>query len=180
VTYPPDAPFEPHDRHEVFRGRLLSLNLERWPGGEREVVHHPGACAIVALPDDDDVILVRQLREAVRRRLLEIPAGILDVDGERDADCAARELFEETGYRASEVEPLTTILTSPGFADERIALYLARAEPADGPGEEGVEVVRMQLERAVTLIDTGEIVDAKTVTGLLLATARRGGFVSRT
>jgi ADP-ribose pyrophosphatase len=173
-------PLGPEDRREVFHGRLLSVDVERWPSGEREVVHHPGACAVVALTDDGDVILVRQLREAVRRRLLEIPAGVLDVAGEDDAGCAARELLEETGYRATSLEPLTTLLTSPGFADERIALFLARAEPGGGPGEEGVEVVRMPLDHAVTRVAQGEIVDAKTVAGVLLAAARRNGPVSRT
>jgi ADP-ribose pyrophosphatase len=158
----------------------LSVGVERWPAGEREVVHHPGACAVVALTDDGDVILVRQLREAVRRALLEIPAGVLDVAGEDDAGCAARELLEETGYRATSLEPLTTILTSPGFADERIALFLARAEPGGGQGEEGVEVVRMPLDRAVQRVTEGEIVDAKTVAGVLLAAARRSGPITRT
>jgi ADP-ribose pyrophosphatase len=123
------------------------------------------------------VVLVRQFREAVRRALLEIPAGIFDVAGEDGAGCAARELLEETGYRAARMDPLASIFTSPGFADERIELFVADAEPGAGAGEDGVDVVTMPLDRAFRAVDEGEILDAKTVVGLLLA-ARR--FASRT
>jgi 8-oxo-dGTP pyrophosphatase MutT (NUDIX family) len=118
------------------------------------------------------VVLVRQFREAVRRPLLEIPAGIFDVAGEDGAGCAARELLEETGYRAVRVDPLATIYTSPGFADERIELFVAEAEPGGGTGEDGVEVVTMPLNRALRGVEAGEIVDAKTVAGLLLVARR--------
>jgi 8-oxo-dGTP pyrophosphatase MutT (NUDIX family) len=94
---------EPESSREVFRGKLIRVDVERWPGGEREVVHHPGACAVVALTQRGEVVLVRQIREAVREALLEIPAGILDVEGEDPASCAARELLEETGFRAGEL-----------------------------------------------------------------------------
>jgi ADP-ribose pyrophosphatase len=123
------------------------------------------------------VVLVRQFREAVRRSLLEIPAGVFDVAGEDGAGCAARELLEETGYRAARVDPLASIFTSPGFADERIELFVADAEPGGGVGEDGVDVVTMPLDRALRAVDEGEILDAKTVVGLLLATRR---FASRT
>jgi ADP-ribose pyrophosphatase len=132
---------------------------------------------VVARTGEGEVVLVRQLREAVRRALLEIPAGVFDVAGEDGAGCAARELMEETGYRALRVEPLATIYTSPGFADERIELFVADAEPGGGGGEDGVEVVTMPVDRALRAVDEGEIVDAKTVVGLLLA-ARR--FATRT
>jgi ADP-ribose diphosphatase len=118
------------------------------------------------------VVLVRQFREAVRRALLEIPAGIFDVTGEDGTGCAARELLEETGYRAVRMDPLATIFTSPGFADERIELFVAEAEPGDGAGEDGVEVVTMPLDRALRAVEAGEIVDAKTVAGLLLVARR--------
>lgn len=162
----------PESTRRVFDGGLITVEVERWPSGDREVVHHPGACAVVALAPAGEVILVRQLREAVRRPLLEIPAGIFDVAGEDGAGCAARELLEETGYRAARVEPLATIYTSPGFADERIELFLAEAEPGRGGGEDGVEVVIMPAERALRAVDDGEIVDAKTVVGLLMLAQR--------
>ena len=162
---------EPDSARKVFEGRLISVEVQAWPAGEREVVHHPGACAVVALTGSGEVLLVRQMRESVRETLLEIPAGILDKEGEDPAECAARELLEETGHRAASIEPLATIFTSPGFADERIQLFLAHvsANGPDGQGEDGVEVVRMPLAQAVAEIERGTIKDGKSVAGLLLA-----------
>jgi ADP-ribose pyrophosphatase len=139
------------------------------------VVHHPGACAVVALTADGEVVLVRQFREAVREAMLEIPAGIFDVEGEDGPGCAARELLEETGHRAGTLRRLAAIYTSPGFADERIELFVADAKSVSGHGEPGVEVVLMPLERAVRWIEDGRIVDAKTIAGLLMAWRRAGG-----
>jgi ADP-ribose pyrophosphatase len=164
---------EPESSREVFRGKLIRVQVERWPAGEREIVRHPGACAVVAITPRDEVLLVRQFREAVGRDLLEIPAGIYDVDGEGGADCAARELLEETGHRAMHLEPLSSIYTSPGFADERIDLYLASAEEADGAAEDGLEIVRLSFDQAVAAAGDGRIQDAKSVCGLLVARARR-------
>jgi ADP-ribose pyrophosphatase len=158
----------------VFNGRVIALRVERWPAGEREVVHHPGACGVVALTPAGEVVLVRQFREAVRQALLEIPAGIRDQDGEPPAACAARELLEETGYTATGMEPLASILTSPGFADERIELFVAEA--SDGPQspatEPEVETVVMPLEDALAAVRDGTIADAKTMVALLLAGQR--------
>jgi len=167
---------EPDAVREVFRGRLVSVFVESWPGGEREVVHHPAACAVVGLEPTGRVLLVRQVREAVRESLLEIPAGILDRSGEDPAAAAARELFEETGYRAASIEPLGWIYTSPGFTDERIELFAARTdrEPAGRP-EEGIEVVEMPLRDALEAARDGRFPDAKTALALLLAGARWGG-----
>ncbi|HEY3208883.1 MAG TPA: NUDIX hydrolase [Actinomycetota bacterium] len=160
---------EPDFSREVFRGRLIRVEVEQWPAGEREVVRHPGACAVVALAEAGEVLLVRQTREPVREALLEIPAGIYDVEGEDPAGCAAREVLEETGFRVRDIEPLGTIYTSPGFTDERIDLFVARADKAGGPGEEGVEVVRIPFIEALAAVRDGRIADAKTVCGLLLA-----------
>ena len=162
---------EPEARREVFRGRLIRVEVQSWPAGEREVVHHPGACAVVALTAEGEVLLVRQMREAVGEELLEIPAGILDVAGENPATCAARELLEETGHRAGQLEPLGSIYTSPGFADERIDLFLARdVRFVDGARlEDSVEVVRMPFEEAVAAVRDGRIRDAKSCVGLLAA-----------
>lgn len=159
---------------DVFRGRLFRVAVEEWQGaGRREIVHHPGACAVVALTAAGEVVLVRQFRPAVKRALLEIPAGVLDVAGEDSATCAARELLEETGYRASgPLEPLGPILTTPGFTDERIDLFLARdVQPGTpNPGEdEQIEVVLMALDEARAAIADGLIVDAKTIVALLRA-----------
>jgi ADP-ribose pyrophosphatase len=163
---------EPQGVRRVFDGKLIKVDVETWPSGEREVVRHPGACALVAFTPEGEVVLVRQVRETFRQELLEIPAGIFDVEGEDGATCAARELLEETGFRARNIEHLATIYTSPGFTDERIELFRADAEPSGDGGEESVEVVTLALGRALEAIDRGDIVDAKTVAGLLLVGAR--------
>jgi ADP-ribose pyrophosphatase len=158
---------EPQGVRRVFDGKLIKVDVETWPPGEREVVHHPGACAVVAFTPEGEVVLVRQFREPIRQELLEIPAGVFDVEGEDGAGCAARELLEETGHRAANIEHLATIYTSPGFSDERIELYRADAEPTGDGGEEAIEVVTMSLSRAVEAIERGDILDAKTVVALL-------------
>ncbi|MDP9341504.1 MAG: NUDIX hydrolase [Actinomycetota bacterium] len=166
---------EPAESREVFRGTLIRVEVESWPAGEREVVRHPGACGIVAMTADGEVLLVRQTREAIRADILEIPAGVLDVPGEQAAACAARELEEETGYAASDVRPLAMIHTSPGFTDEVIHLFTARASPAAGrTPEHGIEVVPMPLGEAVGAVRDGRITDAKTAVALLLTAERRG------
>jgi ADP-ribose pyrophosphatase len=163
---------EPQGVRRVFDGKFIKVDVETWPSGEREVVRHPGACAIVAFTPDGEVVLARQVREVVRQELLEIPAGVFDVEDEDGATCAARELLEETGFRARNVEHLATIYTSPGFTDERIELFRADAEPSGDGGEESVEVVTLPLGRALEAIDRGDIVDAKTIASLLLVGAR--------
>jgi ADP-ribose pyrophosphatase len=155
---------------QVFRGRLVSVEVRE--GRYREIVHHPGSCAVVALVAGD-VLLVRQFRDAVDREMLEIPAGTRDVRGEDPATCAARELMEETGHRAVRIEPLAAIHASPGFLDERIELFLAEAEPAGEPSEEGIEIVRMPLDEASSAVRDGRITDAKSAVGILMAAGRR-------
>ncbi len=157
---------------EVFSGPLFRVEVQYWPDRRRDVVRHPGAAAVVALTRGGKVVLVRQLREAVGERLLEIPAGIYDVEGESPEDAARRELEEETGYRAIGLEPLGRIHTSPGFTDEVIHLFLAEAEPGGEP-EAGIEVVEVPLQEALRAVDRGEISDAKTALGILLAGRRR-------
>ena len=158
---------EPLSSGRVFDGSLIRVDVETWPSGQREVVRHPGACAVMAITAEGQVLLVQQLREAVRGALLEIPAGILE-EGETPEECAARELAEETGFRAVKLEHLATIYTSPGFTDERIELFRAEAEPG-GQATEDLEVVKLTRGQAMKAIESGEILDAKTVVGLLIA-----------
>jgi len=161
------------ERRTVFDGKLISVEVVE--GRYREIVHHPGACAAVPLIGDD-VLLVRQFRDAVGETLLEIPAGVRDVDGESVADCAAREVLEETGHRVVSIEPLGSVFTSPGFADEAIDLFLAHVEPnPDRPAEDEIELVRMPLADAVAAVRDGRIKDAKSAVAILLANDRRPG-----
>jgi ADP-ribose pyrophosphatase len=161
----------------VFAGRLLNLRVDRvaLPNGRettREVVEHPGAVAIVPLHDDGRVVLVRQYRHAVGRSLLEIPAGTLDQGEESAEAAAARELQEETGYRAARLTPLATFYPAPGFATERMTVFLATGLTDGDPGQmedENITVEMVPLAELPALLARGEIADAKTLVGLLLA-----------
>ena len=153
--------------------------IERADGsrGTREIAGHPGAVAILAIDDDDRVLLVRQYRVAVGEALLEIPAGTLDVavDGSiEDPDLAApRELEEETGMRAGSWRLIARFFTAPGFASEMMHLYLATdLRPADGerlhPDEdEHLLVERMPVSDALAAAARGEFRDGKSLVALL-------------
>jgi ADP-ribose pyrophosphatase len=163
---------EPERSEAVFDGALFRVEVEHWPGDvRREVARHLGGCAAVVLLDDGNVVLIRQFREVVRRPLLEVPAGVYDESGETPEQTMRREVEEETGYTVTSVEPLGRILTSPGYTDEWIDLFLVRAEP-DGEAEEGIETVVVPLDTAVEMVHRGEIEDAKSALGLLLAAHR--------
>ena len=158
---------------QVYKGRVVDLRLEtvRLPNGatvELELIRHPGAAAIVPMRENGAVLLVRQYRHSVGGYILEIPAGKLD-PGEDPRDCAARELEEETGFRASSLVSLITFLTTPGFTDEVIHLFQATGLT---PGkqnlgrDEVLDVVELPLERAIAQIGEGTIRDGKTIVGL--------------
>ena len=165
---------EPQSTREGFAGRLIRVEVESWDGHDFEVIRHPGAAAVLPLTPDGDVLLVRQFRPAIRRTLVEIPAGILDVDGEDALGCAARELFEETGYRHRSLEFVGGIYTSAGFADEYIHLFEAwTGNRQEGTPEQGIEVLRRPLDEMVAAARAGRVRDAKTAVALLLAGARR-------
>jgi ADP-ribose pyrophosphatase len=165
---------EPRSSREGFSGRLIRVEVESWDGHDFEVIRHPGAAAVLPVTPGGDVLLVRQFRPAIRRTLMEIPAGILDVDGEDPLGCAARELFEETGYRHRSLEFLGGIYTSAGFADEYIHLFEAwTGDRQEGLPEEGIEVLRRPLDEMVAAARAGRVRDAKTAVALLLAGARR-------
>jgi ADP-ribose pyrophosphatase len=144
---------------------------------EREVVRHPGAVAVVPLHEDGSVTLVRQYRPAVDRHLLEVPAGIRDVDGEAPELTARRELQEETGLVATKIEPLVGFYNSPGFCDQETLLFVAtgleagEAAPA-GTEERWMEVVRIALDEVDDLTRRGVLVDAQTLIGLQLVRER--------
>lgn len=174
----------------LHRGRYLTFQIdtvERADGSRatREIASHPGAVAILAVDDADRVLLVRQWRLAAGQALLEIPAGTLDVadDGSvEDPDLAARrELEEETGMRAGSWRLLARFYTAPGFTSELMHLYLATdLRVADGhrlgPDEdEHLLLERMPWQDALAAADRGEIVDAKSLVGLLWFARERAG-----
>jgi len=163
---------EPLAVREAWRGRYLTAMVETWPeaGGAYEVIRKHDAVGVVPVTPSGDVILVRQFRPPVRSELLEIPAGLLDVDGEDALTCAGRELAEETGYGHTEIAFLGGVYLSPGFTDEYIHLFWARAlETPDGQAEDGIVVVRMPLAEAVAAARAGRIRNAASALGLLLA-----------
>ena len=165
---------------KVFDGRVFNVTVDTISEGDvtyqREVVHHHGSAVIIPVFDDGTVSLVRQYRHPAVRYLLEAPAGTLD-DGERPEAGAARELEEELGLVAARLEKLTEFFVSPGFCEEKMWVYLA-TELSEGQqlldDDEILEIVRLPIEDALEMITSGEIQDAKTIIGLMLAAPRVG------
>ena len=159
---------KPDDSRTVYDGKLIDVTLERWGDNEREIVEHPGSVAIVAVDGDQRVWLVRQLREAARKQLVELPAGARD-EGEEPLDAAKRELREECGLTGGDWQELAAFWTTPGFCREYMHLYLAegvKAGDADPDEDEEVEIVHWHVDELAAKL--GEIEDAKTLAGLLL------------
>ncbi len=166
--------FERTGGRQVFDGHIISMHVDRFRFAdgeevEREIVKHPGAVAVVA-HDGSDVFLVKQPRPAVGDPdVLELPAGLLDKEGEPPAETAARELEEEIGKAAGSVVHLHSYWSSVGSFDETVHLYLATElsdQSADSGENERIEVVRWPLGDLDGLIAT--VKDAKTLIGLLL------------
>ncbi len=166
-------------RRVIYQGKIFDLIVDdvEYPDGVsgiREVVHHPGGAAVVPLLDDGRVIMVRQLRYPFGRHILELPAGKL-APGEDPAVCAARELTEETGWVAGRLERLTSILTTPGFCDEVLHLYLGtglRQSPQGHRRERGEFTMAVEIvpfADAMSMVRRGDIEDAKTIVGLMMA-----------
>jgi ADP-ribose pyrophosphatase len=159
---------KPDSVETIYEGHLIDLVVERWGENEREIVQHPGAVAIVAVDADDRVVLVRQLREAARKHLLELPAGGLE-EGEEPLRTARRELREETGLHGGEWRHAASFWTTPGFTDEHMDVFVATGLDEGDAGaddDEEIEVVRVPVADLPTRL--GEIEDAKTLAGLLL------------
>jgi ADP-ribose pyrophosphatase len=171
----------------IYSGRVLNLDMDtvRFPDGsvgELEIIRHPGASAVVPfLSDptggDPQLLLIRQYRYAAGRYLYEVPAGRIDAGESPDA-CARRELREETGCEAQRVEHLFTMYTTPGFTDERIHVFMAvglTRGAIEREADEFIELETMPLSRALSLIERGEIQDAKTALSLMYAAGFRAG-----
>lgn len=165
---------EPSDARILFEGRYVQVVGETWRDhGEYEVIRQMGAAAVLPLTPDDRVILVRQFRPPIRASLVEIPAGLLDVEGEDALSCAERELFEETGYRATATAFLGGVFASAGSTDHYVHLFVARTElePVGEP-EPGIELVIRPLGEMVAAAEAGRVRDAKTALALLIAAGR--------
>ena len=165
----------------VYKGKIVTLKVDEveMPDGslaERELVFHPGGVGVVAIDEDDRVVLVKQFRKPIEDAIYEIPAGKLDA-GEDHRLCGMRELEEETGLKAEEFVYLGFIYPSPGFTDEKTHMYLAtgltQGETHPDP-DEYLDIVRMPLNEVLSKIMKNEINDAKTVAGILKAVSLKG------
>ncbi len=170
----------------IGQGPIVSLHTDRvrGPDGaefERQVVRHQGAVAVVAVDEDDRVLVLTQYRHPVGQRLVELPAGLLDVEGEDPQAAAERELAEEAHLSAERWSVLVDLLTSPGFSDERVRVYLAEGLSTAGVPD-GFEAAHEEadmgrhwiaLSDLVQAVRIGEVKDALTVSGSLALWARR-------
>jgi 8-oxo-dGTP pyrophosphatase MutT (NUDIX family) len=170
---------------DIYVGAVMGLRSDEveMPGGRvavRETLEHPGAVAVAALDEDDRLMMIHQYRHPVGRRLWELPAGLLDVDGEDPLETAKRELAEEAGLVASTWSVLVDIVPSPGFSDESVRVYLARDlsevdRPDLGDDEEADLVTRwVTLSVAVRMVLAGTIVNGIAVAGVLATHAIAG------
>jgi len=158
----------------IYEGRAVRLRVDtvRMPSGRettREIVEHGDCVAIIAIDDEDNVLLVNQFRKPVEKRLLEIPAGGIE-PGEEPADCVRRELREETGFLPRRVERLGGFYSAPGYCTEYLHLYLATElvpSPLQAEDSESIRLVRVRLSEVPGLITSGSICDAKSIAGLL-------------
>lgn len=160
----------------LFCGKVITVRvdevlLENGCTSRREVVEHAGAAAVLAITKDKEALFVRQYRKPIEQELLEIPAGKLE-KGEDPAKCAARELAEETGMQAGRIQELASYYSSPGFASEKLTIFLAgelSPAQAEKPDDEILQVLRLPFAEALAMARDGRLQDGKTIIALLLA-----------
>jgi 8-oxo-dGTP pyrophosphatase MutT (NUDIX family) len=165
---------EPGGTRPLFEGRWVRVDEEEGADvGAGEVVRTPDAAGVLPITPEGDALLVRQFRPPVRHVVTEIPAGLLDVEGEDAQTCAARELYEETGFRHASLEFLAGFHPSAGHSAEFVHLFLARtrSEP-EGRPEEGIELIRVPFSEMLADARAGRLEDVKTALAVLLADAR--------
>ena len=167
-----------NDHETIYRGRVFELvkenvTLENGTNTDVEFIEHPGAAAIVPFISDSSIVMLKQYRHALKKFIWEIPAGTLD-PREDVLSCAKRELIEETGYSAAQWHRLAEITPVPGYSNERIQIFLAgELQPAEQnlDADEVIKVQEVKFTTALEMIGSREIQDAKTITGLLMASA---------
>ncbi|MBN2570660.1 MAG: NUDIX hydrolase [Ignavibacteriales bacterium] len=166
--------FEVNKSEIIFEGKVFSIQVDKiiyksGNPGVREIVRHPGGAVIIAVTDENKILLVNQFRYPLNKKIYELPAGKLDKN-EKPVNCAKRELIEETGYIAGAIEKIGEIYTSPGFCDEVLHIYLAKnlilGEHKREEGEQGMEIVEADLSEIEMMISDGKITDAKTICGI--------------
>lgn len=177
-----DHGFRRVDEEIVHHGHIVDMAVARFAGDDgheftRDVIRHPGAVGVLPLHADGTVTVVRQYRAPIEAELVEIPAGIRDVPDEPLATTAARELAEEVGLAAGELEHLCAFHTAAGNTDELVHVFLATdlAEvdrDQQGPEEEAMTVERYPVDELVAMVERGDITDAKTIIGVLLVARR--------
>lgn len=178
--------FETTSSQVLHRGKIFALRVDdvRMPGGKaatREVVEHYGAVAVLAMDDDANIPMIYQYRHPLGRRLWELPAGLLDTDGEAPQLTAARELKEEAGLQARTWQVLVDLISTPGFSDESVRVYLATGltvvdRPPAHDEEADITLRWYPIAEAVRLVFSGEIVNSIAVAGILAAHTLREGL----
>lgn len=159
---------------KIFEGKIINLRvdtveLQNQKYAKREIVEHKGASAVIAINEKNELILVKQYRKAVEDFLFEIPAGKINV-AEEPMECALRELREETGYEAENIIKIYEIYSSPGFSNEKIHLYKADKltyTATNFDEDENIEVLSITKDEAMKMLESGRIIDSKTLVGIL-------------
>ena len=160
----------------VFKGSLLDVRNDEvvFPSGSkstREWINHPGAVCCIPVLENGDICLIKQYRYAIKKYVIELPAGKLEI-GETPIDCAKRELEEEIGFEAKKIRFLTMFYPAVGFVNEEMHLFLAedlKKTNTNLDEDEFIELIPKTLDQAVEMIYSGEITDAKTIIGLVWA-----------
>lgn len=161
---------------KIYTGKLLTLKVDTVETvnqgyQKREIVEHPGAVAIVAIDENNEIILIKQFRKPIEKVIWEIPAGKLE-PGETPKECAIRELEEETGYKAENLKLIYKFYTSAGFSNQKIYIYLATGLSYGNRNldeDEDIDVYKIDIEKAYNLVLENEIEDAKTSIGILIS-----------
>lgn len=167
----------------VYQGKIWDVRRETFDFGDqsltRDFIDHPGAVAVLAINELDQVLMIRQYRHPVGEFLWEIPAGLLDVEGESELLAAERELLEETGYRAASIEPLLSYYTSPGGSSELKRIFVAQnlefvGRPADLEGEERELIIDwISFDQVLEAVLRSEIKNPSAVVAILAMAQKR-------